>query len=164
MAEYASKGVAGAGLGAGIAGLSLGVLNGVANGNGVLGGLLGGVPAAHCHGGVSQAEMNLAIRNAQLEAGIAQRDAYIYTDQQTDLKVGALRCEVEQLKRELCDQKAFNATVTASQACMAQQIAVLNGITNVLIPQDKIYPAVMPLYNSWVAPTTTATATTTATT
>lgn len=43
MAEFASKGVAGAGLGTGIAGLALGVLNGSNNGgNGLLGGLLGG--------------------------------------------------------------------------------------------------------------------------
>lgn len=42
MAEFASKGVAGAGLGTGIAGLALGVLNSSANGNGILGGLLGG--------------------------------------------------------------------------------------------------------------------------
>lgn len=40
MAEFASKGVAGAGLGTGIAGLALGVLNSSANGNGLLGGLL----------------------------------------------------------------------------------------------------------------------------
>ena len=39
MAEFASKGVAGTGLGLGIAGTALGLLNG--NGN-ILGGLLGG--------------------------------------------------------------------------------------------------------------------------
>lgn len=39
MAEFASKGVAGAGLGTGIAGLALGVLNSSNNGNGLLGGL-----------------------------------------------------------------------------------------------------------------------------
>lgn len=38
MAEFASKGVAGAGLGTGIAGLALGVLNSSNNGNGLLGG------------------------------------------------------------------------------------------------------------------------------
>lgn len=38
--EYASKGVAGSGLGLGIAGTALGLLN--ANGGGLLGGLLGG--------------------------------------------------------------------------------------------------------------------------
>lgn len=42
MAEFASKGVAGAGLGTGIVGLALGVLNSSNNGNGLLGGLLGG--------------------------------------------------------------------------------------------------------------------------
>lgn len=42
MAGFASKGVAGAGLGTGIAGLALGVLNSSNNGNGLLGGLFGG--------------------------------------------------------------------------------------------------------------------------
>lgn len=39
MGEFASKGVAGAGLGLGIAGTALGLLNN--NGNGLLGGLFG---------------------------------------------------------------------------------------------------------------------------
>ena len=42
MAEFASKGVAGTGLGLGIAGTALGILNGSNNGNGLLGGLFGG--------------------------------------------------------------------------------------------------------------------------
>ena len=43
MGDYASKGVAGAGLGTGIAGLSLGVLNAMGGCNGgLLGGLFGG--------------------------------------------------------------------------------------------------------------------------
>lgn len=41
MGEYASKGVAGTGLGLGIAGTALGVLAGSNNGNGLLGGLFG---------------------------------------------------------------------------------------------------------------------------
>lgn len=40
MAEFASKGVAGSGLGLGIAGTALGLLNN--GGNGILGGILGG--------------------------------------------------------------------------------------------------------------------------
>lgn len=43
MAEFASKGVAGSGLGLGIAGTALGLLNNGGNGNGLLGGLLGKV-------------------------------------------------------------------------------------------------------------------------
>lgn len=42
MAEFASKGVAGAGLGLGIAGTALGILNSGGCGNGLLGNLLGG--------------------------------------------------------------------------------------------------------------------------
>lgn len=41
MAEVASKGVAGSGLGLGIAGTALGLLNNGGNGGGVLGGLFG---------------------------------------------------------------------------------------------------------------------------
>lgn len=41
MAEFASKGVAGSGLGLGIAGTALGLLNN--GGNGILGSLLGGL-------------------------------------------------------------------------------------------------------------------------
>lgn len=41
MAEFASKGVAGAGLGLGIAGTALGVLNANGCGNGILGNLFG---------------------------------------------------------------------------------------------------------------------------
>ena len=44
--EYASKGVAGSGLGLGIAGTALGLLN--ANGGGLLGGLLGSNCGAVC--------------------------------------------------------------------------------------------------------------------
>lgn len=49
MAEFASKGVAGTGLGLGIAGTALSLLN---NGNGgVLGGLLGGGEYGVCSSG-----------------------------------------------------------------------------------------------------------------
>lgn len=40
MGEFASKGVAGSGLGLGIAGTALGLLNANGNGGGLLGGLL----------------------------------------------------------------------------------------------------------------------------
>ena len=42
MGEFASKGVAGSGLGLGIAGTALGLLNANGNGGGLLGGLFGG--------------------------------------------------------------------------------------------------------------------------
>lgn len=61
MAEFASKGVAGAGLGTGIAGLALGVLNSSNNGNGLLGGLFGG-------GNAQNAVSALQAENSMLKA------------------------------------------------------------------------------------------------
>lgn len=69
MAGFASKGVAGAGLGTGIAGLALGVLNSSNNGNGLLGGLFGGgnqnvVSALQTENGMLKAE-NYSDKNAK---------------------------------------------------------------------------------------------------
>lgn len=67
MAEFASKGVAGSGLGLGIAGTALGLLNN--GGNGILGGLLGGgnqnvVSALQAENGMLKAE-NYSDKNAK---------------------------------------------------------------------------------------------------
>lgn len=81
MAEFASKGIAGAGLGTGIAGLSLGVLNSL----GGLGFLANG--AARAEAGcsenhtVNRYELGLAQENASLKSDIALRDANAYQDQ-----------------------------------------------------------------------------------
>lgn len=97
--NYASKGVAGTGLGLGIAGTSLGVLNSL-GGLGSMAGLLGGrsantaIDAAtlgailgrqnphcsedHC---VNRYELGLQQENASLKADIALRDANTYNDQ-----------------------------------------------------------------------------------
>lgn len=104
--EYASKGVAGAGLGTGIAGLSLGVLNSL-GGLGSLAGMFGRPAAAQndvltaaltaqllqgrsctapCGGDcdpVTQREMKLVQEIAAKDAQIALRDANTYDDQKT---------------------------------------------------------------------------------
>ena len=69
MAEFASKGVAGSGLGLGIAGTALGLLNNGGNGGGVLGGLFGGgnqnvVSALQAENGMLKAE-NYSDKNAK---------------------------------------------------------------------------------------------------
>ena len=75
--RYASKGVAGTGLGLGIAGTALGLLN---NGNG-LGGILGG--GGNCHPenmAVNRYEAGMSARIAELETEVKLRDSNIYTD------------------------------------------------------------------------------------
>ena len=79
--KYASKGVAGAGLGLGIAGTALGLLM---NGNG-LGGILG--TGMNCHNGchentlINRYEAAQQARISELETEVKLRDSNIYTDQ-----------------------------------------------------------------------------------
>ena len=78
--EYASKGVAGSGLGLGIAGTALGLLN--ANGGGLLGGLLGGNTYACSENiPVTRYDAAQAAENAKLRSELALRDANTFTDQ-----------------------------------------------------------------------------------
>lgn len=79
--KYASRGVAGAGLGTGIAGLSLGVLNTL--GGGALNGLLGGNCRQVCSEDmpVSRYDAQKDAEIAKLRSEVALRDANTFTDQ-----------------------------------------------------------------------------------
>lgn len=83
--NWATKGVAGAGLGTGIAGLSLGVLNALGNGgllNGLLGGNCGGcAPACSENMPVSRYDAQKDAEIAKLRSEVALRDANTFTDQ-----------------------------------------------------------------------------------
>ena len=160
MAEYdakwASRGVAGAGLGTGIAGLSLGVLN-----SGLVNGLLGGCNTG-CHSGCSEDhwinryEAAQSARIAELETEVKLRDANTYTL----TEMGKLRDYVdhrfEGVNAQLCAQNVLNAQVAANLSCMQGNIATLMGLTKTVIPITSVCPEPMPQYNSWTAPTTTA--------
>ena len=150
--HYASKGVAGTGLGLGIAGTALGLLN---NGNG-LGGILGG-NGANCSENqfVNRYELNMQndLTNKDMEiAYLRGRDAsktddlemYKYVD-------GRLRG----IEAQICQQAVVNAQVTANLSCLQNTVATLSGLTKTIIPIDNVCPAPMPQYNSWTAPTAT---------
>lgn len=90
MGEFASKGVAGAGLGLGIAGLSVALLNGNNCGNGILGNILGGNCNRNCgNNGVETAALLTAMSAmhgsksggcSDLQAEVAQLRAEKYAD------------------------------------------------------------------------------------
>lgn len=145
--NYASKGVAGAGLGLGIAGTALGVLGGN------LGNILGGTNArCDYHEGhfINRYEASQQARIAELETEVKLRDANTYTLGE----VGKLRDYMENkfscVERELADQRVYNATNTAVIGCIQQQVAQLLNLTKLVIPNSSICPAVAP------ATTTTA--------
>ena len=154
MAEYATKGVAGSGLGLGIAGTALGVLNGG------LGNLLGmGCGTAYgCSENipVNRYEASQNARIAELETEVKLRDANTYTL----TEMGKLRDYVDRkfsgVESQLCNQAVLNSQITANISCMQGNIATLMGLTKTVIPIDNVCPAPMPQYNSWTAPTTAA--------
>lgn len=153
---YASKGVAGTGLGLGIAGTALGLLN--ANGGG-LGGLFGngncGCNEDHM---VNRYEAAQSARIAELETEVKLRDANTYTDGKILDLYRYVDGRFNGVEAQICQQSVVNAQITANIACMQNAINTLNGLTKTVIPIDGICPEPMKMYNSWTAPTTTATA------
>ena len=138
--EYASKGVAGAGLGTGIAGLSLGVLNAM-GGTGLLNGLFGGNTCACSENmPVNRYELDQQKRISDLEAQVALRDASIYTDG----KLNALRDYVDgkfaTVNDKLCAQAVHNATSDSVLGCMQSQIAQLYSLTKLVVPNTSVCP------------------------
>ena len=131
--KYASKGVAGAGLGLGIAGTALGLLN---NGGGL--NILGG---GNCnHPAYTRYDAEKDARIAELETEVKLRDANTYTLGE----VGKLRDYMENrlgvIEREICDQRTYNAVNTATIGCIQGQIATLLGLTKTVIPNGSICP------------------------
>ena len=135
--DFASKGVAGAGLGLGIAGTALGLLNGG------IPGLLGGFGGANmCHENMPvnryELSMQRELTNKDMEiAYLKGRDAaktdslelYKYVD-------GKFAC----VERELADQRVFNATQIGNISCIQGQIAQLYGLTKLVVPNGSICP------------------------
>lgn len=131
--KYASKGVAGAGLGLGIAGTALGLLN---NGGGL--NILSG---GNCnHPAYTRYDAEKDARIAELETEVKLRDANTYTLGE----VGKLRDYMEgrlgAIEREICDQRTYNAVNTATISCIQGQIATLMGLTKTVIPNGSICP------------------------
>lgn len=117
MAEYASKGVAGSGLGLGIAGTALGLLNANGNGNGLLGGLLGG-------GWNNQAAQmaNAAGMNALMEkdAEIAKLKAEKYSDK-NDVEVYA---QTRRENQDLSDRLLGNWIKPLADEAAANKVTI----------------------------------------
>lgn len=158
MAEFASKGVAGSGLGLGIAGTALGLLNGG------LGNLLGTNNYGYGYGygygcgentAVNRFELNQESRIAKLESDVALRDANIYNDQKLLELYKYFDGEVKRIDRTLCEQAVYNATQTGAISCIQGQIAQLQSLTKLVVPNSSVCPG---WGNVTITPATTTTA------
>ena len=134
--HYASKGVAGAGLGLGIAGTALGLLN---NGTG-LGGIFGG-NCNHTNGiPVTRYEAEQSARIAELESEVKLRDANTYTDGKLLELYRYIDGRFNGVEAQICQQSVINAQISANISCMQNTIATLSGLTKTVIPIDSICP------------------------
>lgn len=165
--EYASKGIAGTGLGLGIAGTALALLNG---GGMLLGGGLGSCKKQEY---VTQNEFDMNSVIMSKDAEIADLKSQVYTDTKivdtykvlegriNDLRdrvdankeksneklyhnVEKLNCKIDFNKNFQdginAQQLAYNGTNGATIACMQNQIAQLQGITKLVVPNTAVCP------------------------
>ena len=163
MGDYASKGVANAGLTTGIIGTALSVLN--SNGSGLLGGLLGGNYVGRAGFGAElQYVSSLQAENAMLKSENYSDKVAKEVYQQTRIDNAALKAEMKELMdlREQIVLGKVNEVATLTKCNLDQvnnSIAALantvNSVTARIIPASAICPEVMPRYNEWSAPTTT---------
>ncbi len=154
MGDYASKGVAGSGLGLGIAGTALALLN-----NGGLG--LFGNNSAMLAGNAAVA--SLAEKDAEIGQLKAEKytndklaDTYINLNNQINKVAGDLaNLSLNNERRIGAVECQLNTLATATNSAITGINNTLGLITKTVIPKSAICPEVMKRYNSWVAPTTT---------
>lgn len=116
MGDYASKGVAGSGLGLGIAGTALGVLNSANNGNGLLGGLFGGG-----NGGanvVSQLQSENAMLRAENYSDKNAKEVYMQSLNDNRRIIDAY---IKPLSDEAANNRVEIATLRAEQKCCCEK-------------------------------------------
>ena len=147
MAEFASNAK-------GNAALTTGIIGTAGVGMGLLSNLLG---LNSCNGGsesmpINRYEATLQAKISELETSVKLRDANTFTMGE----MGKLRDYVDSkfahIEHELCDQKVYNATNTATIGCIANQVNALMALTKLVIPNGSICPG---WGNVTVAPATT---------
>lgn len=178
--EYASKATGGAGLGLGIAGTALGLLNGgLGNlfgglgGNGMVAPAVAGIAAgmAAKNSGddsyvsryeldqnqtIAQKDMEIAYWRGQDETNRKISDAYAKLESRILGLASEVRANKEEQNGINLQQAVYNGTNTAAVGCIQAQVAQLQGLTKMVVPNSSVCPG---WGNVTVAPATTTTTT-----
>lgn len=145
MAEFASKGVAGTGLGLGIAGTALGLMNGSvgrlfngfsnAGSTGVESAMVSALTSAAMNGVngrccsedhvVNRYEAQQQARIAELETEVKLRDANTYTDQKILATYQYIDGQLKDVREELCAQRVMNQRTQDSFALASADLAAV---------------------------------------
>ena len=131
MAEFASKSVAGTALGLGIGSTAVSLINSA----GGLAGLFGFGPRMNNpppdpgDKPVTRYELGLVQENNALKDEIVGLKAAKYTD-----------AKAEVLQGQISQQGVFNATAVATMNSIQQQVAQLQSITQIIVPNRNVEP------------------------
>ena len=138
--NFASKGVAGTGLGLGIAGTALGLMAGGLNGTGLFN--MGGRSVECCaeNTPVTRYELGLQQDIAAKDSKIALLESNIYVDSKIADVYERLNGKIEATNAQLAQQAVFNATATANLSCLTSQVAALQGLTKLVVPITSVCP------------------------
>lgn len=149
--EYASNGKGNLGVTLGAIGTGLGILNG---GAGLLGSMTSG---ANCNSQcsenqwVNRYEMTMSQELAAKDGEIALLKADKYTDEKIveaykDLQgqiksvAAEMRANKEEQSQINMNQAVYNGTNTATIACLQQQVAQLQSLTKLVVPNSSVCP------------------------
>lgn len=132
--EYASKGVAGTGLGIAIGSAVLGLLNN----NGGLGGILGGGCGGNAY--INRYEAEQAAKIAALEADIKLRDANTYTLGEVNKLRDYVEGKIDKIQCQISEQAVWNATQTGVLTCLQGQVAQVMSLLKVVVPNSSVCP------------------------
>lgn len=137
MAEFASKAVAGTGLGFGIAGTALGLLNGGACG--ILSSMTGGGCCSE-NTAVNRYELNLTQEIASKDTRIGLLESQVYVDQKLTDVVKDYTAQISNLQSQINAQAVYNATMNGTVSCIQGQIAQLQSLTKLVVPNTSVCP------------------------
>ena len=169
--EYASKGVAGTGLGLGIAGTALGLMAGGLNGG--PGGIsFGGNPgAAHAADEIGKLRSEIATLKSEKYSDIKTQELYNYITVENkeltkylfdfDKRLTTVETAAP-LREQILRGEIAQVAQTANCCCqqLTAQLAALNAtmsqITEVCVPNTVLRPGVPPVYLTHTAPTAAA--------
>lgn len=161
--NYASKGVANAGLATGIVGTALGALNsgmfnGVLGGFGGFGGGYGfgnrgygyggygcggyGNYSGECDGShpINRFEAVMMNEISSKDQRISLLESNIYTDQKLADVYERLDRKIDGVNAQLGQQAAFNAATISNLNCIQGQVAQLYGLTRLVVPNTSVCP------------------------
>lgn len=153
MAEYASKGVAGAGLGLGIAGTALGILDGLGGLGTIALGNRSGTTAAVCSENtgvnrfeleqnrtIAEKDMEIAYWRGQDETNRKISDAYAKLESRINGVAAEVRANKDEQNGINLQQAVYNGTNTAALGCLQNQVNALLGMTKMVIPNGSVCP------------------------